>query len=40
LLETLSESERTQLREHYFMKLKAVEEKFPHLKSEFPEQFR
>jgi hypothetical protein len=40
LLATLSELEKTQLREHYFSKLKDVEENFPHLKIEFPEQFK
>jgi hypothetical protein len=40
LLASLSEPERVQLRDHYFEKLTAVQEEFPNLKQEFPEQFR
>jgi hypothetical protein len=40
LYSALSESEKAQLREHYFAKLKAIEQEFPDLKGEFPEQFR
>ena len=40
LLASLSESERAELYKHYILKLKALEKQFPHLKHEFPEQFR
>lgn len=39
LLSALSETERAQLKEHYFAKLKAVVGEFPNLRDEFPEQF-
>ena len=40
LLEALSESEKEELREHYLEKLSAIEQRYPDLKQEFPEQFR
>lgn len=40
LLSALSESEKPQLREHYFANLRTVVKEFPNLKNEFREQFR
>jgi hypothetical protein len=40
LFAALSDAEKMQLREHYFACLRSVDEAFPQLREEFPEQFQ